>query len=112
MLQKVSEQVAECLRRAAEADARAEAANDSEYRRLADGWRTLARSYEFQGSLGRFISFNKDREKASRSIPPQAVKAYGPLNSKVIPIFWIGLLASVSASDRIPLLPWVLPSQP
>src|SRR5262249_49078331 len=58
-----------CLRRAAEADARAEATNDSEYRRLADGWRTLARSYEFQGSLGRFISFNKDREKASGSIP-------------------------------------------
>ena len=46
MLQKVSEQVAECLLRAAEADARAEATNDSEYRRLADGWRTLARSYE------------------------------------------------------------------
>src|SRR5262249_15873207 len=51
-----------------EADARAEATNESEYRRLADGWRTLARSYEFQGSLGRFISFNKERQNALPSI--------------------------------------------
>ena len=29
----------------------------------------LARSYEFQGSLGRFISFNKNREKAITPVP-------------------------------------------
>ena len=56
MLQKVSEQVAECLRRAAEAEACAERTNDAknkiDYQRMADTWRTLARSYEFQGSLG------------------------------------------------------------
>ena len=68
MLQKVSEQVAECLRQAAEADARAEVTDDgknkTDYQRIADTWRTLARSYEFQGSLGRFVSFNKDRQNA------------------------------------------------
>jgi len=73
VLQKASEQVAECLRRAAEADARAEvtadAKNKLEYQRMASSWRTLARSYEFQGSLGRFISFNTDRQKAFRFIP-------------------------------------------
>jgi two-component sensor histidine kinase len=69
VLQRASEDVAECLRRAAEAEARAEATNDAknkaEYQRIAYTWRTLARSYEFQGSLGRFISFNKERQKAS-----------------------------------------------
>ena len=61
------------MERAAEADARADVTNDavskSEYRRLAYGWRMLARSYEFQGSLGRFISFNKNREKAITPVP-------------------------------------------
>jgi hypothetical protein len=73
VLQKASEEVAECLRRAAEAEARADATNDTknkaEYQRIADTWRTLARSYEFQGSLGRFISFNTDRKKALPFIP-------------------------------------------
>jgi hypothetical protein len=73
VLQKASEEVAECLRRAAEADARAEVTTDAknklEYQRMASSWRTLARSYEFQGSLGRFISFNTDRQKAFRFIP-------------------------------------------
>jgi hypothetical protein len=72
VLQKVSEQIAECLRRAAEAEARAEATNDvkskTEYQRIARNWRVLARSYEFQGSLGRFISFNKDRQRTLSSI--------------------------------------------
>jgi hypothetical protein len=72
VLQKVSEQIAECLRRAAEAEARAEATNDvkskAEYQRIARNWRVLARSYEFQGSLGRFISFNKDRQRTLSSI--------------------------------------------
>ncbi len=67
MLVKVSEQIAECLERAAD-DARAAVTNDavrkSEFGRIADGWRMLARSYEFQGSLGRFISFSKSKEKA------------------------------------------------
>jgi K+-sensing histidine kinase KdpD len=73
LLLKVSQQISECLERAAEAVARADVTNDaagkSEYRRLADGWRTLARSYEFQGSLGRFISFNKNREQAITPVP-------------------------------------------
>ena len=67
MLQKVSEQIAECLRRAAEADERAHQATDptlkTDYGRMAQSWRTLARSYEFQSSLGRFISFNNDRQQ-------------------------------------------------
>lgn len=73
MLQKVSEQVGECLRRAAEADARAEVSDDAknktDYQLIADTWRTLARSHEFQGSLGRFVSFNKERQNAVPSIP-------------------------------------------
>ena len=73
MLVKVSEQITECLANAAEADARADVAHDavrqSEYRRIADGWRMLARSYEFQGSLGRFISFNKSQENITVSVP-------------------------------------------
>jgi len=76
LLVKVSEQIAECLARAAEAEARAEVTHDalrqSEYRRIADGWRMLARSYEFQGSLGRFISFSKAHEKTAvlgRDVP-------------------------------------------
>src|SRR5262249_49413081 len=36
---------------------------------MASSWRTLARSYEFQGSLGRFVSFNKERQNAFPSIP-------------------------------------------
>jgi len=67
MHQKVSEQIAECLRRAAEADERAHQATDptlkTDYGRMAQSWRTLARSYEFQSSLGRFISFNNDRQQ-------------------------------------------------
>jgi two-component sensor histidine kinase len=73
LLVKVSEQITECLANAAEADARADVAHDavrqSEYRRIADGWRMLARSYEFQGSLGRFISFNKSQENITVSVP-------------------------------------------
>jgi two-component sensor histidine kinase len=69
LLVKATEQIALCLERAAEADARAEATNDAEYRRIADGWRTLARSYEFQGSLGRFISFSKSKGKAIALVP-------------------------------------------
>ena len=69
MLLKVSQQISECLERAAEADARADVTNDAVSKSDADGWRMLARSYEFQGSLGRFISFNKNREKAMTPVP-------------------------------------------
>ena len=59
MLQKVSEQVAECLRLAAEAEASADTASDlkskADYQRSADAWRTLAYGYEFQGALERFV---------------------------------------------------------
>src|SRR5262245_39501199 len=74
MLQQTSEEVADCLRRAAEAEACAEATNNAkfkaEYQRIAQTWRTLARGYEFEGSLGRFISFNESRKKALSFIPP------------------------------------------
>jgi PAS domain S-box-containing protein len=74
MLQQTSEEVAECLRRAAEAEACAEATNNAkfkaEYQRIVQTWRTLARGYEFEGSLGRFISFNESRKKALPFIPP------------------------------------------
>jgi two-component sensor histidine kinase len=65
MLQRVNEQVAECLRRAAEAEERAAKCIDltlrADYRRVAQSWQTLARSYQFQDSLGSFILFNRAR---------------------------------------------------
>src|SRR5215472_5886915 len=74
MLEKASEEVAECLRRAAEAEACADATNNAkfkaEYQQIAQTWRTLARGYEFEGSLGRFISFNESRKKALPFIRP------------------------------------------
>jgi PAS domain-containing protein len=73
-LQQTSEDVAECLRLAAEAEACAEATNNAkfkaEYQRIAETWRALARSYEYERSLGRFISFNQSRKKALPFIPP------------------------------------------
>ncbi len=73
LLVKVSQQITECLERADEADARAAVTNDaarkSEFKRIAEGWRMPARSYEFQGSLGRFISFSKSKEKAIALLP-------------------------------------------
>ena len=74
VLQRASEEVAECLRRAAELDARAEAIgrpeNKADYRLLADSWRKLAQRYQFQESLGRFVSFNDSRANALDSIFP------------------------------------------
>jgi hypothetical protein len=71
VLQKASEQVTECLERAAEAEVRAKEIVDpqlkAEFERMAASWRTLARSYEFQGSLGRFISFNNGRVEAFKN---------------------------------------------
>ncbi len=92
---KVSEQIAECLTRAAEADARAEVTQDAEYRRIADGWRTLARSYELQGSLGRFISFSKSREKAIAPIPAVRSPPAAP-ERKIDFLDWVA-----SLSERI-----------
>jgi two-component sensor histidine kinase len=82
VLQKASEDVAECLRRAAEAENRAEGINDlnsrAEYLRIAETWRTLARSYEFQGALGRFISFNDGKKKALPFIPSSGPQIISP----------------------------------
>jgi hypothetical protein len=59
LLQKVHEKVAECLRRAAAAEARVQATADAkakaEYEQISDTWRSLAASYEFQASLGQFV---------------------------------------------------------
>ena len=68
MLERASEQVTDCYLRAAEADDQANQTSDpklkADYNRLAETWRALARSYEFQGSLGHFVSFNRDRVRA------------------------------------------------
>src|SRR5215831_7567863 len=52
VLQKASEEVAECLWRGADAKACADDTNDpkgkAEYQRIAESWPTLARGYEFQ----------------------------------------------------------------
>jgi len=103
VLQKVSEQVAECLRRAAEAEACAERTNDAknkiDYQRMADTWRTLARSYEFQGSLGRFVSFNKKRQNAFPCIPASNRQTLPPADQPNKPDF-LDWLARVSERIR------------
>src|SRR5262245_46662987 len=72
MLNQISEKEAECLQRAAEAEQHAAAATNpatkADYERAALSWRKLARSYEFQGALGRFISFNRNRQKAASTV--------------------------------------------
>jgi hypothetical protein len=72
MLQRVSEQIAECLQQAAKAQDRADQASGSksmaDYERIAETWRKLACSYEIQGSPGRFISFGDDGRKATLPI--------------------------------------------
>src|SRR5215831_4550990 len=81
MLQRASEQVTDCYLRAAEADDQANQTSDpklkADYSRLAETWRTLARSYEFQGSLGHFVSFNHERARALGQIEACVVDVIG-----------------------------------
>lgn len=69
MLQKVGNQIANCLAQAAEAERRATEASDEAIRidneRLAKTWRTLANSYQFVESLDRFL-LEADRRKGRR----------------------------------------------
>jgi hypothetical protein len=80
VLQEASEEVVECLRRAADAGACADDTNDpkgkAEYQRIAESWRTLARSYDFQGAFGRFVSFNESKKKRFLSFPLRTVKPF------------------------------------
>ena len=82
MLQKTSEEVADCLRHAAEVDACAESTNDAkrkaEYQRIAQSWRILARSFDFQETLGRFISFDESTKNASSEPPLDIAQAAEP----------------------------------
>jgi hypothetical protein len=70
MLQKVSDHVAICLARAAEADRHAAEASHEALRvdneRKAKTWRRLADSYEFVARLERFLLEN-DKRKGGRS---------------------------------------------
>src|SRR5215469_4482359 len=70
MLQKVSDHVATCLARAAEAERRATEASDEAMRidneRMAKTWRQLASSYQFGESLNRFL-LDADGRKRGRS---------------------------------------------
>lgn len=72
MLQKLSEHIAGCLQRAAEADARAVEAADPIMKRdlqeIAATWRHLAASYQFAEALERFVL---DIDRAKR-LPPTA----------------------------------------
>jgi hypothetical protein len=60
----------------------------------------LARRYEFQGSLGRFISFNKDRRQAIQLIPTSNVQT----TSSVQPQFLQTI--SPAQQDKTDLLDW------
>ena len=72
MLQRATEEVAVCLRQAAEAEARAKLTNDAkskaDYQLIADTWRKLAQHNQFQESLERFISLDESRSKALLSV--------------------------------------------
>ena len=96
MLQKASEEIVECLRQAAAAQARADAIDDpkrkADYEGIARTWRKLARSYEFQGSLGRFISFNQSRQKAVALLPAALKKLPEPKRKAD----WLDKLAGLS----------------
>ena len=74
MLQKATEEVAVCLRQAAEAEARANLTNDAkskaDYQLIADTWRKLAEHNQFQESLERFISLDHSRRKALLPVSP------------------------------------------
>jgi two-component sensor histidine kinase len=68
MLQELNEQQANALAHAADAEGRAKkVANPkpkTDHQRMAHSWRLLARSYEFQHALERFISFQKSKRLA------------------------------------------------
>jgi len=63
MLQKLSENIAECLAHAAKAERRADEATDSTIKReaadMADRWRRLAESYQFVERVNRFLDNTK-----------------------------------------------------
>lgn len=71
MPQALSDQVAECLQRAAEAQARANAILDkgarADYARLARSWRALANSHQFQEAT--LCPDNHSRQKVAHSVP-------------------------------------------
>jgi PAS domain S-box-containing protein len=63
VLQKLSDHIADCLARAADAEWRAAEVSDnllrSDYERLAEGWRRLASSYQVVESREQFLVHNK-----------------------------------------------------
>src|SRR5579872_3920894 len=76
MLQRLSEQVRECLRRAAEAKAQADAVSDPElkksYSELEGNWLFLARSYMLSESVQDFVGRQrkkKEREPVDPRLP-------------------------------------------
>ena len=71
MLQQLSDNVTECISRAADTERRAREATDSQLRQdlfdIARRWRHLAESYQFVESLDRFIV----EQKSQRATKPQ-----------------------------------------
>src|SRR5262245_54831095 len=102
MLNQISEKEAECLQRAAEAEQHAAAATNpatkADYERAALSWRKLARSYEFQGALGRFISFNRNRQKAASTVLRKTTQP--PSSAVVETEDYLDRLARVAASIK------------
>ncbi|HMF27086.1 MAG TPA: HWE histidine kinase domain-containing protein [Pseudolabrys sp.] len=102
MLNKVSEKQAECLLRASEAEQCAAATTDpatkADYERVAHRWRQLARSLEFEGELGRFISFNKNRQKAASDLPRKTTQL--PSSTVEEPEDFLDRLARVTAGIK------------
>jgi hypothetical protein len=78
MLSQVGQKQAECLLKASEVEQSAACSTDlaikAEHERAAHRWRKLARSYKLKSALGRFISFNKNRQKAASSGLQQATQ--------------------------------------
>src|ERR1700741_914532 len=82
MLQKLTNEIAFCLRRAAEAEARHEAIADAQhkadYRLIANTWRRLAPSHQLQESLSRYVSFMERKGMPSiSSAGPETISSHG-----------------------------------
>lgn len=73
MLDQLGDNEAESLLQASEAEQRSiESTNPltkADYERAAHRWRKLARSFQFQGALERFIAFNRSRRNTPALVP-------------------------------------------
>jgi hypothetical protein len=75
MLQKLGEEIANALERAAEAEERAREATDPRFEldneRMAASWRLLARSFQYVESLEKFLIVSEHQRYLKPLTPPR-----------------------------------------